>query len=299
MQLEQVMHYNDLSPKFRKELEDRIKSYGNVIRYKFDIAKPNPDPARYNGETVWPNKYTLTPTVWNIIDPHENREGKQKSKKIGLVDAVDEKGLPNRFRKIRVEGVRRGQLVLDIANNQDDLYTAMALELHPKLKGGQFADKNSFLVVSRIDAQAEATEARKLRTAKVKALNTAEEMSDKDAINFADAMMWDSTEDMPLLRNRIEELAETTPDFFNDLVSGKSIEYQAVIQKALNNRVIAFDPAEYKFVWASNQQLITVLSPSENKTHVEKMGEWLQTGGQKADEVYKKIKGLLNPVKTS
>ena len=52
MSLENFAHYNDLSPKLRQELEDKVASFGKSVRYKFDIAKPNPDPTKYNGEIV-------------------------------------------------------------------------------------------------------------------------------------------------------------------------------------------------------------------------------------------------------
>ena len=80
MKLEAVAHYNNLSPKLRKELEEKIKGFGKAVRYKFDISKHNPDPDKYNGEVVWPNTYTLDPCVWNIVDPYET-DVKAKSKK--------------------------------------------------------------------------------------------------------------------------------------------------------------------------------------------------------------------------
>lgn len=297
MQLEQVAHYNNLSPKLRTEIENKLKSFGKSVRYKFDISKPNPDPSKFNGATVWPNRYTLDPSVWNITDPYET-EGKSKSKRIAIVEEVDDKGIPNRFRKIRVTAPQKGILILDL-NNSNDYYTAFALELHPKLNGGKFEDKNSFRVVTRVDENAEAEQKRMERTARKKALDAAESMTDKDIMNFADAMMWDSGESPSVLRNKVEEMAETEPSFFNDLIENKSLEVQALVKQSLDKRIIAFDPAEYKFFWASNMQLITVLTPSETKNHVQQFAEWLVVGGTKAEEVHKKIKELSkSPVKS-
>ena len=42
MLLQQTAHYNDLSPQLRKELEEKIASFGKQVRYKFDISNPNP-----------------------------------------------------------------------------------------------------------------------------------------------------------------------------------------------------------------------------------------------------------------
>ena len=290
MQLEPVAHYNNLSAKLREEIEAKLKGFGKSVRYKFEISKPNPDPAKYNGDTVWPNRYTLDPAVWDVTDPYEVA-GKSKSKKIGIIEAVDENGKPNRFRKIRVMAPQKGVLILDL-ENQEDFYTAFALELHPKLIGGRFEDKNAYRVVTRIDENAEAETKRKERTARKKALDAAESMEDADIVNFADAMMWDSGEPANILRNKVEELAETDPEFFNDLIEKKEIQVRALVKQALDKRIITHDPVENKFMWASNMQLITALPVSLTANHVQQFAEWLVVGGTKAEEVHKKIKEL-------
>lgn len=291
MQLEPVAHYNNLSAKLREEIEAKLKGFGKSVRYKFDISKPNPDPAKYNGDTVWPNRYTLDPAVWDVTDPYEVA-GKSKSKKIGIVEAVDENGKPNRFRKIRVMAPQKGIVILDLENSQEDYYTAFAIELHPKLIGGKFEDKNAYRVVTRIDENAEAETKRKERTARKKALDAAESMEDADIVNFADAMMWDSGEPANILRNKVEELAETDPEFFNDLIEKKEIQVRALVKQALDKRIITHDPVENKFMWASNMQLITALPVSLTANHVQQFAEWLVVGGSKAEEVHKKIKEL-------
>ena len=291
MQLEPVAHYNNLSAKLREEIEAKLKGFGKSVRYKFEISKPNPDPAKYNGDTVWPNRYTLDPAVWDITDPYEVA-GKSKSKKIGIVEAVDENGKPNRFRKIRVMAPQKGIVILDLENSQEDYYTAFAIELHPKLIGGKFEDKNAYRVVTRIDENAEAETKRKERTARKKALDAAESMGDADIVNFADAMMWDSGEPANILRNKVEELAETDPEFFNDLIEKKEIQVRALVKQALDKRIITHDPVENKFMWASNMQLITALPVSLTANHVQQFAEWLVVGGTKAEEVHKKIKEL-------
>ena len=290
MQLEPVAHYNNLSAKLREEIEAKLKGFGKSVRYKFEISKPNPDPAKYNGDTVWQNRYTLDTAVWDVTDPYEVA-GKSKSKKIGIVEAVDENGKPNRFRKIRVMAPQKGVLILDL-ENQEDYYTAFALELHPKLIGVRFEDKNAYRVVTRIDENAEAETKRKERTARKKALDAAESMEDADIVNFADAMMWDSGEPANILRNKVEELAETDPEFFNDLIEKKEIQVRALVKQALDKRIITHDPVENKFMWASNMQLITALPVSLTANHVQQFAEWLVVGGSKAEEVHKKIKEL-------
>jgi len=295
MSLENFAHFNDLSPKLREELEQKVESFGKSVRYKFDIARPNPDPEKYNGGTVYPNMYTLDPTKFTIQDSYENRDGKSKTKNIGLVDDgfINDNGLPERFKKVKVSGSEKAILKLNTADNRDDFYMAMMLEMHPKLKGGKFADKNLHPIISRIDENAAAREARTERSERLKALNVAQAMSDTELIDFADAMQWDSSENSEILRNKVEELADSNPIYFNDLVQGKSIEYQSLIKQAINKDLISFEHGEYKFMWSGNQQTITNLSPTGKKNEIEKLSEWMQTSGNKGDDFYKKLKSLV------
>lgn len=295
MSLENFAHFNDLSPKLRQELEEKIQSFGKSVRYKFNIAKPNPDPSKYNGDTVYPNMYTLDPVRFTIQDPYEDRPGKSKTKTIALVDdsSMNDKGVPERLFKVRVSGTDKSILRLNTSENREDFYKAMWLELHPKLSGGKFADKNAYQVVSRIDENAAAKEARIERSERLKALNAAQSMSDSELIDFADAMQWDSSESVEILRNKVEELADTNPIYFNDLVQGKAIEYQSLIKQAMNKDLISFEHSEYKFVWSGNHQVITNLSPTGTNNYIEKLSEWMQTSGNKGDDFYKKLKSLV------
>lgn len=294
MLLEQVAHYNDLSPELRKKLTERLLSYGKVVRYKFDISNPNPDKTFYGGiKEIFPNIYTLDPTVFNINDPLEKREGKSKSKKIALVDGQDEKGIVNKFRKVRVEGKFKGILRLELEEGNDDWYIAMYLELHPKMTGGDFLDKTKRQMFSRIDEGKAATEERAARSARNKATRVAEEMTEKEVRDFADAMTWDSSQEENVLRNEVELLAETSPEFFNDLVESALLKYQSIIKKATDKGIIAFDPAEMKYTWASNSQVIAVLSPAGDKNEVQKFAEFLHAGGKSATEAYKKLQSLV------
>lgn len=299
MSLENFAHYNDLSPKLRAELEQKVESFGKRVRYKFDITKPNPDPEKYNGAFVYPNMYTLDPTKFTIQDPYEDRADKSKTKNIGLVDDnfLSDNGVPERFKKVRVSGSQKSILTLNLEDNRDDFYMAMFLELHPKNKDSKFASRTMHHMISRIDENAAAKEARTERSERLKALNVAQGMSDSELIDFADAMQWDSSDNIEILRNRTEELADSNPIYFNDFVQGKTIEYQSMIKQAINKGLISFDNAEYKFVWSGNQQTIAVLSPTGERSHIEKMSEWMQTSGNKGDDFYKKIKALVRGVK--
>lgn len=292
MYLEETAHFNALSETLREELNEKLRGLGKYVRYKFDIGRRNPDPQGYNGDTIFPNLYTLDPAIFDIVDKNEEK-GKPRLKKIALIDGVNEDGIPNRFRKIRIKASDRGILMLNLEEGNEDWYVAMYLELHPKLEGGMFQDKNKNSVIKRVDEIKAATDAKQIRSARLKALNVAQGMSDKEVLNFADAMLWDSTEEVVVLRNKVEELADSSPEFFNDLVSSKAIQYRSVIKQALDKRVIVFEGGEGKFIWEANSQPIAIVGPTQGKNHVEKLAEFLMTNGDKADAIFKKMKDLV------
>lgn len=292
MLLRKQGQFNDLSNELRSKIENKVRGFGKTVRYKFDIANNNPDPQKYGGAVIYPNIYTLDPATFFINDPYEKREGVSKSKRIGLIEGVDKDGIPIKFKKIRVNGKFKGVLSLEIQEKEEHFEMAMLLEMHPKLSEGDFMDKGKRQLVKRIDELSAANIAREERSARKKAMDIAERMSHKELIDFADAMLLDSTTDESVLRNEIEIIAESTPDFFNDLVNGETIKYQSLIKQALDKKIIEFNPDSYSFNYASNKQPIITLSANGEKNEIQKLADWLQSKGKVEQEVYKKIKSL-------
>lgn len=303
--LEQEGIYNDLSPKLREKLEARINSFGRIdnegnlvgiVRYKFNLARKNPDPTNYNGPIVYPSQYNLHPVQWKITDNLEDRKDKQKVKNIGVLEKVerDEKGnLQYRYIGLRITEHEKGVKLFDLSKEEDKNMIA-SLELHPKNGEGLFFNNQMVSMFSRIDQNKFAAEQRAERSARKKALDAVEDMSDKDIIDFADAMSWDSTEEPGLLRNQVEGLAESTPQLFNDLVSGQKIKYQSIIKKAIDNKILNHNPSEGSISWTSTGQQIIALGVNTGmKNDIERFAEWLQESGKKGDETYKKLKSLI------
>lgn len=297
MLLEKVAHFNDLSPEMRDKLVEKVKSFGKVVRYRFDIAKPNPDKEKFNGSEIYPQTYTLDPAVFDMVDPNDKRPGVSRSKKIALVDGTDEKGIPNRFLKIRVHGRDKGVFTIPLEDENgveiiDGVSKAMFLELHPKHDGGVNHTSSQHKLFKRIDEEAYATQQRTERSLKLKALNVISDMSEKDVKDFCDAMGWDSTRGEIELRNDMENLAEADAKFFNDLIEKGSVEYRAAFKQALNKSVVSYDPVTQNVTWFGSQEVIVKLTIPADKTEIEAMGDWLQTGGARASEIYKKMKSL-------
>lgn len=303
MALEQEGIYNDLSTKLREKLETRINSFGRYVRYKFNLARKNPDPTNYNGLVVYPSQYNLHPVQWKITDTDETEErikaGKQRIKNIGVIEKAerDERGnIQYRYVGLRITDIEKGVKIFDMEKEEDRTMVA-SLELHPKNGNGLFFNNQMVAMFSRIDETQNALNERTERTARKKAMDAAELMSDTEVIEFADAMAteeWNSTQDLLFLRNMLEKLAETTPVLFNDLVKSEKLKIRAIIKKAIDNKLLTHNPAEGSLSWVSTgQQIIALGVNASEKNDTERFAEWISESGSKGDFVYKKLKSLI------
>lgn len=297
--LEHEQDYNDLSPELRKQLEARVNSFPRYVRYKFNLGRKNPDPEKYNGETVYQSLYNLDPIQWKITDKLEDRPGKQKLKNIGVVTEAkkDDRGNPAyKFARVKVKDTDKGILLFDMEKEEDKTVVA-SLELHPKNGKGLFPNPQMVSMFSRVDEGQLAAEKRAERSARKKALDAVEEMSDKDIMDFADAMATDefaSTQDLLILKNKIEEYAETFPVLFNDLVSSEKTKYRAIIKKGIDNKILTHNPSEGSISWTSTgQQIIALGAGGGEKTDVERFADWCAESGAKGDAAFKKLKSLI------
>ena len=296
--LEKVGHYNDLSPKLRKKLDDKIASFGEGVRVRFDISHENPDPEKQSGMIIFPNLYTLQPATFNILDKDEDRPDAQRTKRIGMVESIDANGRPERFRRIRVKDSQQGEIYLDL-NKIEDIESLGYLLLHPKLTKGWFSDERAKKVVSIVDEMQEAIEERKERSARKKAMDYAEKMSDKEVYDFADALGWNTSVNIGIIRNDIEDMAENEYDYFNTLTDSERLQYQSVIQKAIYAKVIYYNPSDVSFAWGGSNQKFAQLSPVGEKNEVEKLAEFFINGDTKIKGVYTKIKNILSNSKVA
>jgi hypothetical protein len=298
MLLQNIAHYNDLSPKFRKELEARVRNFGKQVRYHFKISHHNPDPSKHDGEYIWPFLFTLDPVTFRVTDQHEERDGHSRSKLIGLIKKTDDRGTPNAFTRVRVAERFRGILLLDLENDEQ-FNMAMYLELHPKNENGLAPDKALYKIFSRIDETASANKEREERKQRKTALDSVYAMSDDEVSQFADGMNW-SYEISSVQRNKVEEYAERNPDEFNSLMKDGKIKNQAVIKKAIELKIVNSNPHDGKLTWASTGQTIVVLGMGDGtKTEIERYAEWFATSGDKATEMLNKLKTLVNKPVTS
>jgi hypothetical protein len=299
--LEQAKPYNEFTPEFRAKLEEHVRGFGRRVRYRFHIENNNPDPQKYNGPIVWPALWTLGPTVFRITDTHENRKGESRSKQVALVEGVDEKGVPNRFKKVRVAARHQGILDFTLIDNDgnenfEEFQMVMFLELHPKNKNGLFPSSTEVTgVFERIDIKAAAVESRKARKLKDDAKEFVSAMTDEEARHYAAAMGMDETEDIEVLRDRLEGTAESDPQMLLAMKEdGAKVAAMSLVKRAIDQTVIGVNPVDGDVTWANTGNLIVKLGPNIGiKPDIDRLADWLIGSDKKAEAANKKLASLV------
>lgn len=298
MLIDNIGANNDFTPQLRKELEDKVRELAGsngTIKFQFDISNPNPDPQKQGGAMIWPWIYTLTPKTFNVIDPYEKRDNKQASKKVVLIEALDENNKVTRVRPVRLKQSEKGVLTLHVGDDsKEDFDIAIYLLLHPRNRNGKFSAKSQHQVFELIDEKAVAKERTILRSEKVKALVAVEKMSVADLRQFADAMAWEER-DVDIIRDMAQAIAEADSKMFLSLVdeNNKTIEYKATIKKATDKNIIYFDNSAYSYIYTDTRQPLLAIELSGEENPVDKLAFWFINGGDKAEAAYKKLKASI------
>ncbi len=290
--LRPIDQYNQFSPALRKTLNELRASFGKTVRYKFYIAQKNPDAEHVAaGEYIYPGLYSLTPTTYSVLDPGDGAYkdvGMTSDKIRNTTSEVQEL----HFRRIEVVERDRGIITLDLTS-QRDVEAFEYIEMHPKLEGGMFRDKNYPAMVARIDDLKEAKTKLKARELRVTALMVASKMAEQEVRDFAAAMNWNEFQDLDILREKLTALAESDPEFFKKFVDDPQMESKAVVKRALDSNTIAWIPVENKFVWGTNGATIAMLDRIENGNYIDQMADWFMSH-KNGQEVYKKIKSAIS-----
>lgn len=284
-----VGELNKFTPDLRKKLNDEVKTVGKVVKYKFYIARKNPDGEhKPNEEYLYPSIYTLTPVVFWISDGEDRRQVK-----VGLYDtSIRIKDIEEqKFNRVILNSRDEGILTLDLEQREHQAIFEY-LELHPKNENGFFRDKNIPAMFCRVDELKEARKSLKIKEQRGQAMMVATRMTEQEIRNFAAAMNWNELQDFDILKDKTVELADKDPEFFRKFIEDPLLEYKSLSRRAMDANILSWIPVESKFIWSSSGSLLCILDRSGAEDPVKGLGEWLMTA-KNGQEAFKKIKSLL------
>jgi hypothetical protein len=274
---------NELSEGLIADLQKKYDTLPDKLKYKFDIARRNPDPQKTGGDVVYNSYWVLQPVTFNIVDPYD-----KKDKKIGLVDSYDNEQRPTGYKRIVLVERDRGIKTLNKID-PGTFDTFCYLELHPSNGSGKFKDVRLPALFELVNEAKDAKNRDAVRKVKADAMYVANNLSTQEEKDFAAAMNWDEDMDADVLHDMIGSFAEETPEAFKNFFEGHDMQGKALVKRAENNQIIDWVPTEYKYVWSSTKDLIVAFGRQEGMNRLEQMSNWLQN----KPVVHDKIKALL------
>lgn len=284
---------NDFSRQLRDKLEEASKSMQNrkgEVKFKFAIARKNPDGAKTGGEWLYPSLYTLQPVTFDITDPFDG-----KRKKVGIALAEDDNGNITDWGRVTLGEREVGIKTLKMTK-ADDRDTFAYLMLHPCSENPlmkEFRDDQRPILFGLMDEVAAAKKRTADRSMKHEAIAVAVSMGAKQEIQFADALGWEEGMDPDMRKDKIMDLVETDPKLFTELMESNVIQIRAAITKAERLGLINWLPAENKWNWANNGDTMIAFGRQPDMDKLKATADWMYTGGKKGEQAYETIVNLL------
>lgn len=274
---------NDVS----EELKPKKLQKGEVIIYQMLNGHVNPiKEERATRPYIFPFASEI-PSTDRIYDPH-----KKDYVDIALVESFDKEKnvIP---RKIKVFGTTGGKFSCSagiIADEEQYEY----LEMTNYNKSNPNRDESVEPLFERVDVIGTSKANRKKRNDLLEALKYAQALTDGEAKEFAASVGWNETDPIDIIRDRIEDFAQTKPSEFIKTVEAKDREIKAVIKRGIDAGVINYDTQQHKITIASNNNTLIKMDRVEGVDYLTQAADYVMHN-KNGDKVFQTIKRLLQP----
>jgi c-di-AMP phosphodiesterase-like protein len=97
----------------------------------------------------------------------------------------------------------------------------------------------------------------------------------------------DDTGKIDVLRNKLEEMADKTPQQFMELINNKQAIMKASVNRAISKGVILFNAEQSRFMWPNGEVILTV-SRTTGGNNVDELVSYCVSNA-KGEKVYNTI----------
>jgi len=225
---------------------------GQTVTYKLVNMSPIPmDPSRL-----------AIPTIFEIppIDQIYN-EKTGEYYDIAALKSVDAQG-NHTYHPLYFTRQGAGHMTLVGGRAQDQ-------EIHSYLSlcnynaSNESRDTSKEALFELIDEEAKAEKQARTRNIKREALNAAADLGTEEVRDYAAALGKDDTRPVKVLKNELEELADSDPQAFMDLLGNKQLVMKATINRAVKKGVILFNSEQSRYEWPNKEAIFTVARGTE------------------------------------
>lgn len=246
-------NWNNIS----KELTPPILKPGEVAVFRLLGIKGKPeDPDNYRCPS-----YKDVPSTDRIYDPYA-----QDYVDIANIESVGVGGQVN-LRTSYFESISGGMITLKGGRIKDvELYQYLSLCNYNASNPNRSSDSPA--IFERLNPVANAENKRKARSTRRQALNIAADMNANTCREFAAAMGWDDGQELALLRDRIEEYADSNPTEFIKKSKNKQNSLSALIARSQKAGEISFDSKTNSWKWKGSDEVICSVARGTDKVNI-------------------------------
>ena len=115
-------------------------------------------------------------------------------------------------------------------------------------------------IFERLNPRKDAEDKRKTRGTRRQALNIASDMKAQDIRDFCSMMGWDDTRDLIVLRDAVEDYADSNPSEFISKSKNKQNSVAALINRCAAANIITFNTKTNSWKWVGSDEIICNVS---------------------------------------
>lgn len=278
--------FNNISDELQEKLSKLKKLHGPVFRFKLlngkqmNLPVPGAQGA-FETKTVYNSVYEL-PCRDTIID-----HGTGRSVSLAVIKGWDDQNNPVFFTGKHIKGADEGRFDLNEKDPNDLLWIDFLL-----LSNLLSENNKENPIVMLIDEKKVAREKVARLNDKKAAIVMAAGMDNEQVVNFAAAAGWDENEDPEVIKGRISDMVESSPELFKALVESGQLDYRAVLKKAVTKGLVTYSPEAGTLSWANGGNVFATLDKHSERTYLEQFAEWAVTHPN-GDDVFKTMKSLV------
>jgi hypothetical protein len=220
---------------------------GEQVVYRLYNMQKNP----MNPEKIAIPSAKNVPPVDTIWD-----EEKSEYVDIACIKSVDAQGNHN-FQEIFFYGNMAGHLILQGGRAFDqEIHTYLTLCDYNASKPNR--DTTKEIIFERVDEEVKAEKESRTRNIRREALNAAADLTPEEVKDYAAALGKDDSKPVKVLRNELEEMADSQPEDFMSLINNKQAVMKATINRALKKNALVFNEEQSRFEWPNKEAILTV-----------------------------------------
>ncbi|MGH7239713.1 MAG: hypothetical protein ACREHG_06560 [Candidatus Saccharimonadales bacterium] len=168
----------------------------------------------------------------------------------------------------------RGYRIL-FGDNPKDVDEYQFLKMCNENVSNEYRNKNIAPVFEEVVPKVIAEKNRTTRNLRFEAMEIAKKMKESEVREFAASMSWEQNDEVGILRDHCEDMAENTPEEFLARLKDGSREIRAAIKEAFDAEIIFYDISKKRFAFkADNSTIFAVTSRVTPKEYVNVLADF-------------------------